>query len=1468
LSKRRIIRNSIFNENTVTTDFASNTSSTIYTLGAFTLDTNLENRVIEDYSNRLSSFSKEYTLETIGIDKTISQKIYEYDNKLKLNIDYNQITSYARYGSVEDLLKFSIKNVVNKYPYSIYINNSLNSGIINTVTNFSYDSENNISTFRIPTIAIKSVSNIILNSNDFIKNETNPLNNFNLSKEKYIVFDHKDPEKEYPVVGFTGNSKTDSFITLSVKGKLFNLNNTTLSKTYHIKPDSNSFSEFLFDSNDIEKYILSNRTENGFKFKMKVLNQNDGRTFYDRNYVWPTSDGYNIDTNSNLYIEFVNEMVNLGLTYDEYKTDVIYRFYTTESLRQFDITDNQKLRKLIRTYGYGFDNMKRLIDGFATLNNLTYKKENSIPDILVKNMARVLGWNVFDLVVEDDLLSKIFSVNTNDVSESIIPSEINIELWRRILVNTKWFFNSKGTRKSIETMFKLIGIPEEFIQLKEYVYIANKSLTTSERKDSITPSQISETADTINPPTYNTDGYPISPKEDFEYYFQALGNKDSGKEYINRFRENGFNIIDQVDNKKTWVYDESYKERVEENTSYSVNDSRLVINTKEIDLGIDSSRGLEYDIYLYNKSNNLPICSKGVSVNILYVNTITQTNSLNTFEIPDIPTGDIQVILNGLVLEIDEDYTISGVDNNIVEILVNDFNRFNDIVTITYVVDGYTNQVEYSIHKPSISQNGQVLFTLPFEPLGDIQLVLNGYTLTNNIDFYINPTNRQQIILTSNVNILTTDVLSIMYLNELNPTNGFKYSDNIIVSSYYSDKLFYNNFQNKYVFVSDYVIPNVGNLKVVLNGITLDNGSDFIINQSNKKQILFSSNIIIRINDVINVFYIIEDSENNDCIDLNLDMNEVSFFEYTDKIYKNLINTRNRKIITDNKGGTYPKLSKVYDLYYKNNINKKNYNEIYSYIRRFDSHFTRFVDQLLPATTILRKSGLIVSNPIFGNQKYKYIRGINDGSEFNGTSELYSCDLFDISGVTTTKATTSQNLGTISLTVSGDNTTIGPTEFSLNGNPWFNGNTISGSTTYTFQNMFPGNYNISVRDGIGCLTTQQVQVSGDCSLFNIVDVNYTGLTSTGSVGAIEIIASGDTAIQYSIDGGITKVNTNLFTNLKEGIYTPYVKNSIGCEITGNTVSIEPICNINLINFELISCVANGYQNRTGSNLTYVNNKLTYNLKYSFNPDQEFKKYVRDNIIIRETTTNQIILNKWVEFIVDENITNIDLGIQFEYNVPTYAQFAFQVEYPSDPLISCEPFETPLPATVEDLLPAFANLEVIALSASTESCFGSTENLYIGGYIALNANAPQNITVEISVTYTTNLNEDPETSSFFITIPSGQAFGIAIGCATGLYIQGLVDVQSFCIKNITNPNVNLNNFGCAVVPQYYLLYPCDNTQPIKSTTIVPQIPSQRYALLVGEDYYYYGYTNQLPTNDASFYDSNFEILTGQSGCPIV
>ena len=70
----------------------------------------------------------------------------------------------------------------------------------------------------------------------------------------------------------------------------------------------------------------------------------------------------------------------------------------------------------------------------------------------------------------------------------------------------------------------------------------------------------------------------------------------------------GFELEKIVDNKKSWIDNDSYYDRTWQHlkyrdTSYDDYNQRLDINTKEIDLEIDIARAIEYDAYCYATSN-------------------------------------------------------------------------------------------------------------------------------------------------------------------------------------------------------------------------------------------------------------------------------------------------------------------------------------------------------------------------------------------------------------------------------------------------------------------------------------------------------------------------------------------------------------------------------------------------------------------------------------------------------------------------------------------------------------------------------------------------------------------------------------------------------------------------------------------------------------------------------------------------
>ena len=120
------------------------------------------------------------------------------------------------------------------------------------------------------------------------------------------------------------------------------------------------------------------------------------------------------------------------------------------------------MTKLLRIYGREFDQMKQFIDSLVNINRVTYDKINNVPDQLIKNLSRAFGWNYFSLVNEAELVTSLLSISDaeRNLNTDLMPAEIDIELWRRILINTNYFWKSKGTREALKSIFLLIGIPE------------------------------------------------------------------------------------------------------------------------------------------------------------------------------------------------------------------------------------------------------------------------------------------------------------------------------------------------------------------------------------------------------------------------------------------------------------------------------------------------------------------------------------------------------------------------------------------------------------------------------------------------------------------------------------------------------------------------------------------------------------------------------------------------------------------------------------------------------------------------------------------------------------------------------------------------------------------------------------------------------------------------------------------------
>jgi hypothetical protein len=145
---------------------------------------------------------------------------------------------------------------------------------------------------------------------------------------------------------------------------------------------------------------------------------------------------------------------------------------------------DQKVEKILQIYGRSFDQVKQYIDALANMNSVNYVPQNDIPSQLLFNLSQTLGWsNNFSPITDEDFLGSVFG-NTNQIeypgyARAQTPTELNYQFYRNLILNSAYLFKSKGTRRSIEFLLRLIGAPEALIEFNENIYLADQRISMS-----------------------------------------------------------------------------------------------------------------------------------------------------------------------------------------------------------------------------------------------------------------------------------------------------------------------------------------------------------------------------------------------------------------------------------------------------------------------------------------------------------------------------------------------------------------------------------------------------------------------------------------------------------------------------------------------------------------------------------------------------------------------------------------------------------------------------------------------------------------------------------------------------------------------------------------------------------------------------------------------------------------------------
>ena len=668
------------------------------TQGNFEFTTGVVEKVNRTFN--VGAFSEPMSLDMMGIDSLEQSRIILATQfRVYPNYDISQVLNFSMYGSLSKRFSVSITKIINYFPAALDVqfnNNEFVTG--NTAYDIVYDAQEDETYFKVNVDRINNPFDI-----DYSVNAINNLSlrEIEVSKYRNLYNTYLDyciniNDNIYQVLAFVpSDTLSTGYIQLYVSGSPFGTTANTITNDFLIRPnDIITDKIFQEDFDEIEKFLLNRLVRPEYTAVFQVPQQNEyGQTYTEYQQVtWPKNGPWNLDIASYQFDAYLEQIQEIAVNLDSFKTNLISRFLVTDSLKEFD-TLGQKVEKIFQIYGRSFDQVKQFIDGLAYMTSVNYNPSNDIPSELLVNLARTLGWSSnFSPITNEDFLSSVFGNTSTPTypgyARALTPTELNYAYYRNLILNASYLFKSKGTRRSIEFLLRLIGAPDSLIEYNEHIYLADQRINLDQFETQW--AQISGGTYVNSVPTYlpgdtykikgqlytaftttetyqsanvnltdypiDFEGYPKAPINTETYFFQIgsgwyettpqhrspdqvqltglvytgqnydiqtqLSPFTYGQTYLNRFRDfpfmnEGFKLRKVVDNNKSWLSDDD-KIRVstqgDYNAYYFVDNEKLVLNVKNVDIFLNPAQGLLYDVWDESRQYDYPIPESGLTV--------------------------------------------------------------------------------------------------------------------------------------------------------------------------------------------------------------------------------------------------------------------------------------------------------------------------------------------------------------------------------------------------------------------------------------------------------------------------------------------------------------------------------------------------------------------------------------------------------------------------------------------------------------------------------------------------------------------------------------------------------------------------------------------------------------------------------------------------------------------------------------
>ncbi len=190
-----------------------------------------------------------------------------------------------------------------------------------------------------------------------------------------------------------------------------------------------------------------------------------------------------IYSDSNNVVSLVNKLDTSASLYDKNNNAIITNF-VPERLLNIDSDEKSNiLRNFLFSIAETFDELKLYINQFENIIDISYDDFDQVPDYVLNFLSELVGWKLTGNFLNTDAFSYLFGRNILKNVESNKDLDVKLfdiknQFWRRVLNNLMYIYKTKGTKESIDALFRIYGVNDEFVKFKEHSYPTNIEIDT------------------------------------------------------------------------------------------------------------------------------------------------------------------------------------------------------------------------------------------------------------------------------------------------------------------------------------------------------------------------------------------------------------------------------------------------------------------------------------------------------------------------------------------------------------------------------------------------------------------------------------------------------------------------------------------------------------------------------------------------------------------------------------------------------------------------------------------------------------------------------------------------------------------------------------------------------------------------------------------------------------------------------